>query len=98
MSFDDFKRERGRLEVLRALSLAKQYTENEVALAVLLTLQGYAMSRQQLRVDLAFLEQSDCIVLQKPGGLHIATLTLAGQECCTGLVDIPGIAKPRPGE
>ena len=87
-----------RLLVLQALETSPQYTANQETLIKALKGQGFAVSRDQLHIELAWLENNaDAIVDQVSGGVHIATLTLTGQEAAQGVVVVPGIARPFPG-
>jgi hypothetical protein len=65
----------------------------------LLRERGHAINRDQLHIELSWLDQvADAVVDQAVGGVHIATLTGDGLEVVEGLRDIPGIRRPRPDE
>lgn len=75
------------------------YMANQETLLAALRGMGHALNRDQLHIELAWLDQvADALVDQVSGGVHIATLTGDGLEVAEGLRDIPGIRRPRPGE
>lgn len=88
-----------RLLILRLLHSQSGYVANQEVLLAKLRDQGHAINRDQLHIELAWLDQvADAIVDQVSGGVHIATLTGDGLEVVEGLRDIPGIRRPRPDE
>lgn len=98
MSFNEFIVQRHRLEILSMLKQNGLYTLNEEVIKEVLIANGYAITRDRLRTDLDWLDEQDCLLLQKPGGVYIATLTNRGEECSRGLTSVPGIAAPKPGK
>lgn len=88
-----------RLRLLQLLSGKPVYTGNEVALqAELASKYGHAIGRDRVRTELTWLEDQGLLVLQKPGGIMLATLSGTGQEVSGGISRNPGVAVPRPGE
>lgn len=88
-----------RLRLLQLLARSPAYTGNEVALqAELSSKYGHALARDRVRTELSWLEDQGLLVLQKPGGIMLATLTTAGFEVSSGIARNPGVATPRPGE
>jgi hypothetical protein len=88
-----------RLLILLVLRGQSGYMANQEVLIAQLRSQGHALNRDQLHVELAWLDQvADAVVDQVSGGVHIATLTGDGLEVTEGLRDIPGIRRPRPDE
>lgn len=88
-----------RLIILRLLHGQSSYVANQEVLLAKLRDLGYAVNRDQLHIELAWLDQvADVIVDQVSGGVHIATLTGDGLEVVEGLREIPGIRRPRPEE
>ena len=88
-----------RLAILKLLSVAPAYTANQETLLVNLRVKGFALNRDQVKIELSWLEgQANAITDHPIGGVHIATLTQDGMEIIEGLIDIPGISKPQPGE
>lgn len=88
-----------RLLILRILRDQTGYVANQEILLTRLRALGHAINRDQLHVELAWLDQvADALVDQVSGGVHIATLTGDGLEVVEGLRQIPGIRRPRPDE
>lgn len=99
MSYQDLVAADIRLRLLQMLAAKPAYTGNEVALqAELAGKYGHALGRDRVRTELAWLEDQCLLVLQKPGGVMLATLSSAGLEISSGVGRNPGVAAPRPGE
>jgi GAF domain-containing protein len=93
---DDVVRD-ARLRLLQLLACKAAFTSNEVALmAELASRCGHALGRDRLRTELSWLEDQGMLVLQKPGGIMLATLSNAGLEVSQGVGRNPGIAIPMP--
>lgn len=92
-----YDREDVRLQILLALANCVQYTANQETLIKTLKAKGHVISRDQLHIELSWLENTaDAIVDAVSGGVHIATLMLRGQEIAEGTLVIPGIHRPLP--
>jgi hypothetical protein len=88
-----------RLAILKALREQPGYVANQEVLLAKLRNLGHAINRDQLHIELTWLDQiADAIVDKVSGGVHIATLTGDGLEVVEGLREIPGIRRPRPDE
>lgn len=88
-----------RLRLLQMLATKPVYTGNEVALqAEMANRYGHALARDRIRTELTWLEDQGLLVLQRPGGIMLATLTSSGLEVSGGIGRNPGVAAPRPGE
>lgn len=88
-----------RLRLLQMLAIKPAYTGNEVALqSEMSSKYGHALARDRVRTELSWLEDQGLLVLQKPGGIMLATLTSSGLEVSGGIARNPGVATPRPGE
>ena len=99
MSYQDLVTADIRLRLLQLLSVKPTYTGNEVALqAELACKYGHTLGRDRVRTELTWLEDQGLLVLQKPGGIMLATLTTTGLEVSGGIGRNPGVAAPRPGE
>lgn len=99
MNYSEAVTQDARLRLLQMLSAKPAYTGNEVALQAELTNKyGHALARDRVRTELTWLEDQGLLVLQKPGGIMLATLTGTGLEVSGGIVRNPGVAAPRPGE
>lgn len=91
-------REDIRFHLLKALRGAPNYTANQEVLLAALRAAGHALNRDQIKIELAWLSQASCLLLDTPMGVHIAQLTLEGLEALEGSRTIPGVRRPLPGE
>jgi len=84
--------------ILRSLNKATSYRQHQSELQRYLSnTHGVALSRDDLHLELSWLENADTVVLQIVDGVYIATLTLDGKEIADGLKFVPGIDHPAPG-
>jgi hypothetical protein len=95
--YADFQAECRRLAILVILGEAAAYTQDEVVLRVRLQGRGHPVSVQALRDDLKLLRDLDCVRLETPGGVWLATLTRTGDDVARGLAEVDGVARPVPG-
>lgn len=92
-------REELRLKILIILFLSAGYEANQEVLIRELKKRGIVINRDQLKIELAWLdEQADLIVDRDVGGVHIALLNGDGLEVVEGSRTVPGIRRPRPEE
>jgi hypothetical protein len=96
--FAERVREDQRLLILQRLQSETDYTAHEHLLREGLTEFGHRVSADQMRGHLAWLDEQGLIILSAGKMIHIATLTLRGEDVATGAARVPGIARPRPGE
>jgi len=88
-----------RLHLLLILKAQPGYVANQEVLLKSLKDIGHLLSRDQLHIELAWLDRfADAVVDQVSGGVHIVTLTGDGLEVVEGSREIPGIRRPRPDE
>jgi hypothetical protein len=88
-----------RLKILQVLRKQQGYTAHQETLIVELKQRGFLINRDQLHIELAWLDKNaECLINQICGGVHIATLTGTGLEVVEGLQVIPAIRAPRPEE
>lgn len=88
-----------RLRLLQMLAAKPVYTGNEVALQSELALRyGHTLGRDRVRTELSWMQDQGLLVVQKPGGIMLATLTTTGLEVSAGISRNPGVAVPGPGE
>ena len=88
-----------RLHLLLILKAQPGYVANQEVLLKSLKDIGHLLSRDQLHIELAWLDHfADAVVDQVSGGVHIVTLTGDGLEVVEGSREIPGIRRPRPDE
>lgn len=98
MSSPDFRvalAEDQRLEILRALVSAPDYSAHEHLLRDGLATLGHHPSAAQVRGHLEWLDEMGLITLLG-AQVKVARLTLAGQDVATGAVQRSGVARPRP--
>ncbi|MDP1664121.1 MAG: hypothetical protein Q8L79_03265 [Methylobacter sp.] len=94
-----YDRSQVRLLILLILQTQSQYQAHQETLLKALSAQGFTLSRDNLHIELAWLENTaDAIVDRMSGSVHIALLTPAGLEIAQGVVEIPGIDRPLPGQ
>jgi hypothetical protein len=98
MEYKDYTTAGRRLCILRILSRRPQFTTNEYSLND--ELKGdyaHIVSTDRLHNDLAWLDEQDLVILQRPRAGWILTLTARGSDVANGLAEVPGVEKPRPG-
>jgi hypothetical protein len=84
-----------RLHILKALSLRPQYRAAPRNLRQEIEITGYPMSLSKLAVECAFLADLGLVDAPENG---ILSLTDDGLSVVRGLVKLPGIGTPEPGE
>lgn len=88
-----------RLQILLALKVQQAYDANQETLLKHLSQRGFAITRNQLHIELSWLEsQADALVARDVQGFWSANLSGTGLEIAEGLITIPGIRKLRPDE
>ncbi|OWV30180.1 VpaChn25_0724 family phage protein [Halomonas campaniensis] len=98
MDYNDFQTGGRRLCILRILARRNQFTTNEYSLNdELKGAYGHIVSSDRLHNDLAWLDEQDLVILQRPRAGWILTLTARGSDVANGLAEVPGVEKPRPG-
>lgn len=91
----NYDREHCRLLILQALDKASEQQLHQESLLTMLRDNGYTLSRAQLHLELAWLEENaEAIIDRDKDGVHIALLTLTGEELARGQASIKGIRKP----
>lgn len=100
LSFGDRVREETRLQILRCLAEAPEYTASDGLLHGQVNTVGVVCSLSQLRAAIYWLNELGLLVAQRAGGelgITLATLTSAGIDVAAGRERVPGVARPRPG-
>ncbi|BAN97870.1 VpaChn25_0724 family phage protein [Symbiopectobacterium sp. Eva_TO] len=92
---DDILTQDQRLVIVRSLN--EYHGElNESVLQDCLDAYGHKVSRDRVRVLLAWLAEQDLLRLDTlPGGYLVAHLSGRGQEVAEGRATVPGVKKPR---
>jgi hypothetical protein len=101
MSVSDFRvyvREFRRLCILRVLAAAPGYEANDALLASAVEGMGVRGSTDQLRADIAWLDEQGLLGSETMGALLVVKVTARGVDVAQGLAVVPGVAKPRPGD
>lgn len=84
-----------RLHILRALALRPLYRADPRGLREELEVTGYPMTMTKLAVECAFLADLGLVEAPENG---VFRLTDDGMSVARGLVKLPGIGTPEPGE
>lgn len=98
MAMQQIINEHQRLVVLRLLTEAGAFALNESILQDSLIAYGLDISRDSLKVQLAWLAEQGLIKTEQVGKVTTATLTGRGQDVATGRATVPGVKRPRAGE
>lgn len=96
MSYADMITADIRLVILRALEEDAGYDLNESVLHSVLTALGHTVSRDRVRVELAWLAEQGLVTLTDVVGVQVALLTERGADVATGRAVVPGVKRPRP--
>jgi hypothetical protein len=87
-------REHLRLALLRLLTEAPGQEANDSVLAGGVRRLGFAASRDQVNVELAWLTEQGLVTSEAVGHLTVAGLTSRGDETALGIVTVPGVQRP----
>lgn len=94
MSFATFLTEDRRLVILRVLSDLPAYRTNSFLLHTLLSRFGHEPSADQIKGDLAWLQEQGLVTVEAVESVHIATLTTRGADVAAGRAVVPGVKRP----
>lgn len=97
MSYADELREHARISILRMLEDAPKYTSNVSMMTDLLRRYGIHYSRDQVAGEVTWLKEQGLVTSEGMGGFIVVTATMRGVEAAQGIVVIPGVQRPRPG-
>lgn len=92
--YADFLRQDMRLVILRLLVEMPAYRANSSVLNAALDNFGHAVSRDQVKTELAWLAEQGAISLEDIGPVVVATLTERGHDIAAGRARVPGIKRP----
>ena len=98
MNFNERYAEDRRLVLLRALLKTPAYALHEFMLQSEAARYGHSVSRDLLRVDLAWLAEQGLVKVDKANTTHVATLTARGHDVAQGNATVPGVKRPLPGD
>lgn len=94
MSFAEFLRHDIRLVVLRLLMQMATYKANSSVLTMALERFGHAVSRDQVKTELAWLAEQGLVQNEDLGPVVVATLTERGADVASGRTVAPGVSRP----
>ncbi len=92
--FASFLAEDRRLVMLRVLSELPAYRTNSFLLTTLLSKWGHSPSADQVKSDLAWLQEQGLVTVEVIESVHIATLTTRGADVASGRAVVPGVKRP----
>lgn len=95
MSFVDYLRKDVRLVCLRILADLPGYRSNSSVISNLLDQFGHAVTRDQTKTELRWLEEQGLIAIEDTGSVLVATLRERGQDVASGRATVDGVARPR---
>ena len=98
MSYADFVKADMRLTVLKLLEQQNCYKLNEYVLHSALKQSAHAVSREQLRAELSWLESQGLVRVENFEGITIVELTERGLDVAQGSAAVPGVKRPAPGK
>lgn len=93
-TFSDFLRHDQRLVLLRLLAEMPSYCANSSVLAIALERYGHAMTRDQVKTELRWLEEQGLLSIEDLETVLVATLRERGQDVATGRTTVPGVKRP----
>lgn len=98
MSYSDFTFQHIRLSVLRLLAEQPGYSANDSVLTDAVRMLGLVCTRDQMRTNLAWLDEQRLVTLLKPTDtLTVATITERGADVAAGRSIVAGVQRPSPG-
>ncbi len=92
--FASYLAEDRRLVILRVLADLPAYRTNSYLLQTLLRQWGHEPSTDQIKSDLAWLEEQALVSVEQLETVHIATLTTRGADVAAGRAQVPGVKRP----
>jgi hypothetical protein len=98
MKFADFQTSDRRLTLLLALENAAQYKANQFLLNRYCDTLGHSVSLDATRTDLAWLAEQGLVTTEAAQGVMVATLTQRGMDVANARTEVPGVARPAPGQ
>lgn len=96
MSYQEHFAKHLRISLLRLLNEAPACRANSSILASAVQHLGLTASRDQVKVELAWLAEQRLVTTEDMAGLVVATLTERGCDAAEGRVIVPGVQRPTP--
>lgn len=97
-NFRDFEARFRRRDVLAYLLISRDFSANDSLLRSVMREQGYLVSGEQLRVDVAWLAEQHLVRLREIGEVQIVTLLERGRDIAEGAEQLEGVALPDPSK
>lgn len=97
-TFSDRVRARRRLEILLLLRVSPQYGASERTLAMGVADRGVAASSDALAGDIAWLQEQGLVDASSSDSGSVVRATQRGLDVAAGLAEVPGVARPQPGD
>ncbi|WP_422097005.1 ArsR family transcriptional regulator [Variovorax sp.] len=92
--FSSFLAEDRRLVILRVLADMPAYRTNSFLLNTLLAKWGHEPSTDQIKGDIAWLQEQGLVTFDDVEGVYVATLTTRGADVAAGRAVVPGVKRP----
>lgn len=97
--YESMQRADVRLRVLQVLASVPGYQAHDGLVRSQLSARfAHALSQDALRSELAWLNEQGLVKYQQTGDVVLSLLTQRGHDCSAGVAQIPGVARPGPGE
>ncbi|MCB8748357.1 ArsR family transcriptional regulator [Rhodoferax sp. U2-2l] len=83
-----------RLVILRLLTELPMYRANSSVLTMALERFGHAITRDQVKTELSWLQEQALVKLEDLGPVLVASATERGMDVAIGRATVPGVARP----
>jgi len=93
-NFAEYLRRDIRLVLLRVMADLPAYRANSSVLAMALERFGHAVTRDQVKTELRWLEEQGLLTIEDIGAVLVATITERGADVARGRAQTPGVARP----
>lgn len=93
-NFAEYLRRDIRLVMLRVLADMPAYRANSSVLTMALERFGHAVTRDQVKTELRWLEEQGFMTIEDLGAVLVATITERGADVARGRAQSPGVARP----
>lgn len=94
ITFAEFLRRDIRLVILRLLAEMPAYRANSSVLTMALERFGHAVSRDQVKGEIAWLAEQGLVTIDDLDAVLVATLTERGQDVASARATVPGVSRP----
>lgn len=94
MAYAELLRADIRLVILRSLSELPACRGNSSVLNTILDSYGHAVSRDNTKTELRWLEEQGLVTIDEAGAVLVATLTERGEDVARGRARVDGVKRP----